>query len=519
MGEIRRIQPDVIGSLFGLFEARQYHALPRFTALVDDAEFKLLMDRHGLSRSQIQYQFVRWREGEKPPSSAAAAPCRVEKIGAVVRSLVSSSDDIVLAAAKACENGSVIQLRPWLLPVVSIFLSGEGLLDVKQRVEELTGLVISCYSDTRSSAQSIHFECALNNTRRAFIRLVTSREYFNCAFANELPGDFKEGEITVTKALLLDSLDRHITSNFRKQFSPAACSVGIPPFDVDNPPYNDLVLQTLYYIAGYLCSALYAEARRGHPLSAHLTTFVAVHNISIADADAMKLPTSLVRLRSKGSLICSSKCMYELVLLLENGCSSQLTLPHVVARGGAIMSDTLKLMKQNYQISQAFSACVSKIFEGAKAAGLTQVNGSDLFDLILAKFMNLRGRDVVRTIMSKLRLKQSAAVANCHRGALAGIATLASKKAKNDPKKPKIVNDSKRNEAFEVTVTEFDKDQPASGDGGYTEADASYISAHLDGDTRDAMDFEMEEVIGLCSPEEDTDEGSLGESDIAFWGF
>lgn len=390
----------------------------------------------------------------------------------MVQNRVGSSLGIVNSSIDYCLSGPVTRLRPWLESCLSYLRTRS---ELPERVSEISHLVVRNFSSARTSVRSAPFELQLNDSRIDLINKLRRDADVLSNFKSAKAANVLDSEIDTLICLVVDDVNRAMVERIRQSFAPGASfRLVIPTFDVREPLYNSLVQQTLYYISGYLLSSLYSKFRRGSPVGVHLDVFVACHSITAEMAKKDSLPIGFVETRTKGSLIFSSRSIYELVLHFEHACSSLLTTKNLIAQGGSLVAKVMDRISESGEISSAFAECMKPILGSYAKEHITAADSALIFQMVLITFIKMRGKDLVKSIVSKLKLKQAAAGANSHRSKLAVLATTA---AKNALKKAKVSSESKSNRndvhAEISPIDDFD----------------------IDEDTFDAIDFEIDGVI------------------------
>jgi hypothetical protein len=487
----RRILKDAVDSLDAVFNTRRWVQLPCDSALKADSLMQPIFSHHGLIRSQIKRQFVKWSEGE--PGINSSPGITDEEVRSTLSKHIGDPASVISNAVDMCTAGPVIDSRPWALPLLMV-LEVDELELLKSRVEELSSLVVK-YTPRkgRSSSHAVELEMAISNTRDAFIekmKLSPTITQFIAVGANEVDLQAKTADLALT--LIFYEFDNYLVTCFRHCFAPSAMlDLSIAPYKgAENP--NMLVRQTLYYISGYLLSSVYEKDGSSSPLVIPLRILVAAHSISVEEAKALNLPMELVTLRTSGSLIYSSLEMFNLVLILEHSFSSLLSLANIIAFGSEIMSRVQSVIMESDDISWAFDSVMRVVDEHAKKRYVSIPDPRPILRRILDAYVKMRGKDLVKSMMSRLRLKQSASTALPHRSQLAAAATAASSNGKKAAKA----------KAAPVSSTAVSS---ASVNG--VRADVSDVSLRdiFDDDFLDALEVDIEELS-----DDESDEAVIG---------
>ena len=140
------------------------------------------------------------------------------------------------------------------------------------------------------------------------------------------------------------------------------------------------------------------------------------------------MPYELVASRTRGSLLYSSPAMYDVVLELEHSFYSVLTMTNLIAFGGSLVSAALDLVLESHALLLALEVCMFQLDKAADEQNRSYPNRRPILELIVNKYFRMRGRDMVKYILSVLRLTKSAKTALSHRAQLAAAATSAAAK-------------------------------------------------------------------------------------------
>jgi hypothetical protein len=197
------------------------------------------------------------------------------------------------------------------------------------------------------------------------------------------------------------------------------------------PPQSPGVSAVIYYISGFELSALITRANKDPTHQALFNAFSATHTLHMREAIAQDLPVTLVqrRHRTRGSLLFASKDFFYFVVLVEQAFSSLLTMENILAHGARLVSRAHELIRTNELVGAAFEICMLPVHEDAACkSGIQFIDSAPLLLQLLKTYVRLRGKDFVKTLVDKLKLKQAAAVANTTRSKLAAAASSAATK-------------------------------------------------------------------------------------------
>ena len=163
----RRISNVAIQSLFEVFKARQWVKLPYEAELKADDLIRPILAQHSLTRKQVVYQYVRWREGESGINSAP--PIGDQEVRDTVNKHVGSHDCVISESVELCISGPVVNLRQWAEPLLRI-LRIEQIGTLESRVTEISQLIVE-YTPRkgRSGTRAVALEMAINDSRIIFI--------------------------------------------------------------------------------------------------------------------------------------------------------------------------------------------------------------------------------------------------------------------------------------------------------------------------------------------------------------
>lgn len=241
--------------------------------------------------------------------------------------------------------------------------------------------------------------------------------------------DLKATSVTHFHYLIFDVIDRALASEFRQRFSNAAlCTLSIPDLTT-MPPQSPGVSAVIYYISGFELSALITRANKDPTHQALFNAFSATHTLHMREAIAQDLPVTLVQRRTRGSLLFASKDFFDFVVLVEQAFSSLLTMENILAHGARLVSRAHELIRTNELVGAAFEICMLPVHEDAACkSGIQFIDSTPLLLQLLKTYVRLRGKDFVKTLVDKLKLKQAAAVANTTRSKLAAAASSAATK-------------------------------------------------------------------------------------------
>ena len=172
--------------------------------------------------------------------------------------------------------------------------------------------------------------------------------------------------------------------------------------------------------------------------------------------------------------------MFSLVLVLEHSFSSLLTLANIVAFGSEIMSQVQSVVMESDDISWAFDPVMRVVDEHAKRGFVSIPDPRPILRRILDAYLKMRGKDLVKSMMFQLRLKQSASTALPHRAQLAAAATAASSKGKKAAKANAVLASS--------TAVSLPYSNEVCAD-----VDGASLRDIFDDDYLEALQFDLEE--------------------------
>jgi hypothetical protein len=123
--------------------------------------------------------------------------------------------------------------------------------------------------------------------------------------------------------------------------------------------------------------------------------------------------------------------MFALILEIEHAFSSLLSMQNLIAFGGSLMTAVLDVVMKSDAISSALHQCMIPVYETTqRESACSQPEPKLLLERIVNKYIRMRGKDMVKSILSVLRLTKSAKTALSHRGNLAAATNAASNKHK-----------------------------------------------------------------------------------------
>jgi len=508
------VRTESIDALSALFSNKDWgNKLPHLSVLQKDPEARVLLDPpHSLSRNQIKYQFVIWRRSGRQ-LNATAREVSDDQIIATVDNRVGSVPMLLQRTFAAVFRGPLRGCRPSFMPEVlhSLEFNKDCSAFLESRVAELKGFVVENFARRASNVRShsLAFEVAINKSRsrRKKEWIGQARPaYVTTAFfsvftldADVLVADNVDHLIRLT----FDFIDTELCAQFRKSFGPKSITgaLAIPEFP-DNEPKNELVQQTICYIAGGALSALQKAStacENSDPTRSSLfTSFVAKHSITKKSAEVSGVPIRLIVARSNGSLIFPSHEVYSLVVLIEHAFSNLLTMENVLAFGGKIISEVYRLTRESKAIKAAFDTCMAPVREVARAAGYTGVNGAPLLEKVLKLYMRIRGKDAVKTLVSDL--KQSA-LANSTRGRLAATASASARRRGSKRTSSEIASElSGEFDAVDMDLAEVTEEFSLEPNSTPNKGTSSEIVSDIS-DELDAVDMDLAEVTEELSLE------------------
>lgn len=431
-----RISPEAVSALFGLFTNKQWlPQLPRGSKLTGDSDYSALASKYGFDRTQAARQYVKWREwGQASNERDQTNPVDREPVRFLLEKRVPDYQKVVDAAFVALLKHPFLSERVWFHDTLKeIELRGNALW--MSRVSELGDLFVKHYSSASSKQRSCSTSYAVDVLESGTLRKEewsTNPEISAIirSFDESLPRDFDCDRESFPYLMLTFVVD-YIKRAFNASFAPSVhgnLEIRMPQGgEREIYTHPVVVAQVLYYISGYLLSALIKSSKRSH---CPLFDMFVVHNSfkTANEARSDGLDPTLVVLRNQGSLIYSSKEFYKLVCTLEHGFSYLLTMPNVVAFGPAIIAKATEAVSSWSPLQNTLDACLMPIREKLSETGFTDIDVDPLLKLLMKAYMRMRGRDFVRTLLA--RLKRSAANTNTTRGGVAAAAVAAGEKAK-----------------------------------------------------------------------------------------
>ena len=485
---IQRITAAAIASMMAFFDKYSWEKLPCETELLKLPEVISIVAEHGLPASGLRVKFIRqfkkWHDAKKPGSTTLATSSHVS----------SSHKDAVMAMVQQCAGnisdiarGSLNEVRK---PIVLLMpWAGAYLETVPEdferclchRIEQLLKLIVS-YASMRSqtSTMSAALENDINASRIEFINKLQSHAHFS-GISRVPTADLGAQSPQLAMRIILDRLDRALTKTVRLRFAPSAREALTIPNAPSDVITNKIFDQTIYYVAGWLLSCVFDMIEKDCALESMLTTFVSKNSLTCQEAKDLKLPCELVDSRNRGKLLYPSYAMYALVVQIEFAFSSLLTMPNLIAYGGKLISATLDAIMNSDAISLALHECMRPVYDAAlealeqTACNVQGLEARCVLDCILQKYIRMRGKDMVKSILSVFTLSKSAKTALSHRGALAAASKAAPKKHKADCSAA----------SSSIMIDELTEDREMHGGGVYDIVDCDEFDA-MDEDLHDA---------------------------------
>jgi hypothetical protein len=492
-----RITQEAVDALTTLFAEKGWKKLPHQSVLARDyPDYEAIALQYQLKRDQTQRQFVKWRTFGSPDGREAAS-FTDEQTRALVDQRVGADqnayDKLVVRALNVVSCCAFLEQRPLVKPCVEAWLSlasnskggDEETKNLvrdfgKARIATFKSLVRENYSGhaSRLRSSATKFELGIHSTRMELREEWSTYPWVQHIFGALVDNsDFRVDLKATSKEhfhyLLFDLFDRALAFEFRQCFSNAAlCALSIPDL-TSLPAQSPGVSAVIYYISGFELSALVTRASKNDTHKTLFTAFSACHTLNMTDAVAQNLPVSLVQSRSRGSLLYASEDFFDFVVLAEKAFSSLLTMENIIAHGARLVSRAHELVMNNELVVEAFENCMLPVLEDAASkSGIQFIDSTPLFVQLLKTYVRMRGKDFVKTLVDRLKLKQAAAVANTTRSKLAAAASAASAKrvklsAKEDPF-DNIVDEDYSEEMYseldEVATQLDDEDGGAQGD-------------------------------------------------------
>jgi hypothetical protein len=431
----QRITIAAIKSLYSLFVEAKWKkgSLPNEKQLLSLPAIKCIIAEHGLQaegfRKKILRQFNRWCD-DVPADARDLSALTNQAVAAFVKRRIGDVATLIEAALVEVLKGPFVTRLPWASGILS-GLDPDFKDRLVSRVHTLAQIIVQHTAKSgRSSAMALELERLVNVTRIQFLDTYEKHSsFFTITQLSVTELDGKTARVQIRH--ILDFLDRAIMHRIRLCFVPSAgMRLTIP--SVRSVP-NRLVCQVLYYISGWLLSIILKESQHDNPTSLDLAFFVAKNTITPEQAKELNMPYELVASRTRGLLLYSSPDMYNVVLELEHSFMSLLTMSNLIAFGGSLVSAALDSILESGTLSLALEVCMLQLNEAAKNQSRPYPNRRPILELIVNKYFRMRGRDMVKSILSVLRLTKSAKTALSHRAQLAAAAT--SSAAKRQKKK------------------------------------------------------------------------------------
>lgn len=485
-----RITIAVIKSLYTLFGEAKWKkgSLPNEKELLSLPAIKSIIAEHGLQaeglRKKIVRQFNRWCDDVPADARDESAPTN-QAVAAFVNSRICDIATLIEAALVDMLEGPLIIRLPWAHGILSS-LGQDFKYFLVSRVHELSQIIVQHTAKSgRSSSMALALEMRVNVTRNVFLDTYDKHPSFSTVAllsAAELRGRTSN----VQTRHILDFLDRAIVHRIRLSFAPSAGMLLTIP-SIRSVP-NRLVCQVLYYISGWLLSIMFNESKRDTPISVDLVFFVAKNSITPEQAKELDMPYELVASRTRGSLLYSSPAMYDVVLELEHSFYSVLTMTNLIAFGGSLVSAALDLVLESHALLLALEVCMFQLDKAADEQNRSYPNRRPILELIVNKYFRMRGRDMVKSILSVLRLTKSAKTALSHRAQLAAAATSAAAKRRKQ----------RTSESYSLVdkVDCVDADSESDDDNAVVDND-EYEA--MDDDLQDEADDLSDHDKGLCT--------------------
>jgi hypothetical protein len=312
--------------------------------------------------------------------------------------------------------------------------------------------------------------------------------------------DLGANSVRLAVRIILDHLDRTLTKQIRLRFAPSAGMVLTIPNISSVAIPNQLLRQTIYYVTGWVLSCLNDESKLDIEIAPLLVIFIAKQTLTSHQAQELKLPFELVASRTRGGLLYPSSDMFALILEIEHAFSSLLSMQNLIAFGGSLMTAVLDVVMKSDAISSALHPCMIPVYEATqRESACSQPETKLLLERIVNKYIRMRGKDMVKSILSVLRLTKSAKTALSHRGNLAAATNAASNKhkrsrlitASNNAEGPAVRSDG----VFEI----FDVDELCAMDENLNDArfesdDIDLSTPALDGDYEDNKESGSNEI-------------------------
>ena len=426
-----RITQAAITSLFALFDEHRWEKLPNEKELLSLPDVQAIITQHKLLiegiRVKIVRQFKNW--GGAIKAAGSESPAADESVSIFVRSRTGNITNIVRDALSEVLVGPFVRMMPWANILSSAPQAFEDRLS--SRIEELLQIIVRCTSKSgRSSVMSVALETSINTSRVDFMDELESHPLFS-QLARVATTDLGAKSVRLAVRIILDHLDRTLTKQLRLRFAPSAGMVLTIPIIPTVKTPNQLLRQTIYYVTGWVLSCLYDDSKCDIEIAPLLIIFIAKQTLTLHQARERDLPFELVASRTRGGLLYPSSDMFDLVLEIEHAFSSLLSMHNLIAFGGSLMTTALDAVMKSDAISFALHQCMIPVFEAAHRESLcNQPDPRLILERIVNKYIRMRGKDMVKSILSVLRLTKSAKTALSHRGNLAAATNAASNKHK-----------------------------------------------------------------------------------------
>lgn len=122
-------------------------------------------------------------------------------------------------------------------------------------------------------------------------------------------------------------------------------------------------------------------------------------------------PIGIVSRRSKGGLIYSSKAFFRLVMLIEAAYVTNLTVVNLCMHGAGVVNAVHKAILNSSHICALFRLCCAGARVQAAAVNVDiGPKETELLEFILKKYLRLRGKDFVRSLVSVFKRRTDTAV-------------------------------------------------------------------------------------------------------------
>jgi hypothetical protein len=201
--------------------------------------------------------------------------------------------------------------------------------------------------------------------------------------------------------------------------------------DSDIFPKQQLQLEKLYYIAGWMLRAAEMEAQRRNEDSTihkHLVTLVEYGEVSSQD-ELVELPVGeVVRTDAFGGLKYPNQMFFSFVAMIENACRTCLTANNTIIHGPYIAEELRLGLIDNHNVRSLLRDCCM-IDTDEEVSGISEY--------LVRTYVRMRGKDFVRRLMSSSRRSRS--TQHRHEQAALSNPKLRINKRKKKSKKPDSV--------------------------------------------------------------------------------